>query len=339
MKSKELSVDLRDRIVSRHKSGKGYRKSSAALKVPMSTVASVIRKWKKFETTRTLPRAGRPSKLSDRGRRALVREVTNNPMVTLSELQRSSVERGEPSRRTTISAAIHQSGLYGRVARWKPFLSKRHMAARLEFAKRHLKDSQTVRNNILWSNETKIELFGVNARSQVWRKPGTAHYQANTIPTVKHGGGSIMLWGCFSVAGTGTLVRIKGMMTAAMYRDILDENLLQSALDLRLGRRFIFQQDNDPKHTAKISKEWLQDKSVNVLEWPSQSSDLNPIEHLWRDLKMAVHRLFSSNLMELKRCCKEEWAKLAKDRCAKLVASYSKRLEAVIAAKGASTKY
>lgn len=111
------------------------------------------------------------------------------------------------------------------------------------------------------------------------------------------------------------------------------------ALDLRLGRRFIFQQDNDPKHTAKISKEWLQDNSVNVLEWPSQSPDWNLMEHLWRDLKMAVHRRFPSNLMELERCCKEEWAKLPKDRCAKLVASYSKRLEAVIAAKGASTKY
>ncbi|KAG2471189.1 TCB1 transposase, partial [Polypterus senegalus] len=89
------------------------------------------------------------------------------------------------------------------------------MAARLEFAKRHLKDSQTMRNKILWSDETKIELFGVNARHHVWRKPGTAHHQANTIPTVKHGGGSIMLWGCFSVSGTGRLVRIKGKMTAA----------------------------------------------------------------------------------------------------------------------------
>ncbi|KAG2462687.1 TC1A transposase, partial [Polypterus senegalus] len=333
MKSKELSVDLQDRIVSRHKSGEGYRKRSAALKVPMSTVASITRKWKKFETTRTLPRAGRPSKLSDRGRRALVREVTKNPMVTLSELQKSSVERGEPSRRTTISAAIHQLGLYGRVARRKPLLSKRHMAACLEFAKRHLKDSQTMRNKILWSDETKIELFGVNARRHVWGKPGNAHHQANTIPTVKHTGGSIMLWECFSTAGTGRLVRIKRKMTAAMYRDILDENLLQSALDLRLGRRFILQQGNDPKHTAKISKEWLQDISVNVLEWPSQSPDLNPIEHLWRDLKMAVHRRFPSNLMELERRCKEEWAKLAKDRCAKLVASYSKKLEAVIAAK------
>ncbi|KAK6315320.1 hypothetical protein J4Q44_G00148490 [Coregonus suidteri] len=84
-----------------------------------STVASIILKWNEFGTTKTLPRAGRPAKLSNRGRRALVREVTKNPMVTLTELQSSSVEMGEPSRRTNISAALHQSGLYGRVARQK----------------------------------------------------------------------------------------------------------------------------------------------------------------------------------------------------------------------------
>ncbi|KAK3550789.1 hypothetical protein QTP70_005471 [Hemibagrus guttatus] len=199
-------------------------------------------------------------------RRTLVREVTKNPMVTLNQLQHFSVERGEPCRRTTISAALHQSGLYVRVIRWKPLFSKRHMTAHLEFAKRHLKDSQTMRNKILWSDERKIELFGLNGKCHVWRKPGTAHHLANIIPTVKHGGGSIMLRGCFSAAGTGRLVRMEGKMNAAMYRDILDENLLQSALDLRLGRRFILQQDNDPKHTAKITKEWLRDNSVNVLE-------------------------------------------------------------------------
>jgi hypothetical protein len=85
--------------------------------------------------------------------------VTKNLMVTLTELQTSSVEMGEPSRRTNISAALHQSGLYGRVARWKPLLSKRHMTARLEFAKWHVKDSQTMRNKILWSEcqESRLE--------------------------------------------------------------------------------------------------------------------------------------------------------------------------------------
>ena len=138
MSSKELSAELRDRIVLRHRSGEGYQNISAALKVPKKTVASIILKWKKFGTPKTLPRADRPAKLSNRWRKALVREVTKNPMVTLTDLRSSSVEMGEPSRKTTISASLHQSDLYGRVARQKPLLSKKHMTARLKFATRHL---------------------------------------------------------------------------------------------------------------------------------------------------------------------------------------------------------
>ena len=120
----------------------------------------------------------------------MVREVSRNLMVTLTELQSSSVEKGETSGRTSISAEIHQSGLYGRVARRKLLVSKRHMTARVKFSKRHLKDSLTL---------------GLNAKRHVWRKPGTIH-------TVKHCGGRIMLRGCFSVGGTGRLVRIEAKM-------------------------------------------------------------------------------------------------------------------------------
>ena len=117
---------------------------------------SIIMKLKKF---------GTPKTHSSRGRRALIREVTKNPMVTLTELQSSSVEMGEPSRRTTISAALNQSGFYCKVARRKP-LSKRHMTARLEFAKRQLKDSQTMKNKILWSDECQASHL-----KETWHHP------------------------------------------------------------------------------------------------------------------------------------------------------------------------
>jgi hypothetical protein len=86
-------------------------------------------------------------------------------------------------------------------------------------------------------------------------------------------------------------------------------------------------------------QEWLWDKSLNVLEWHSQSLDLNPIEHLWRDLKIAVQQRSPSILTGLERICIEEWEKLPKYRCANIVASYTRRLKAVIATKGDSTKY
>ena len=86
MKSKELSIKLRDRIVLRQRSGERYQKMSAALKIPKITLASIILKWMKFGTSKTLPTVGRPAKLSNWRRRALVREVTKKPMDTLTEL-------------------------------------------------------------------------------------------------------------------------------------------------------------------------------------------------------------------------------------------------------------
>jgi hypothetical protein len=104
---------------------------------------------------------------------------------------------------------------------------------------------------VLWSDETKIELFGHHEKRYVWRKPITFHHPENNIPIVKHCRGSIMLWGCFSTAGPGKLVRIEGIMDGTKYREVLEGNLFRSSRDWRLGRRFTFQHDNDPNHTNK----------------------------------------------------------------------------------------
>ena len=148
-----------------------------------------------------------------------------------------------------------------------------------------------------------------------------------------------MLWGCFSSAGTGKLVRIEGMMDGTKYRENLEGNLFQFSRNLRLGWRFPFQQDNEPKHTAKATIERFKGKHLNVLEWPSQSPDLNPIENLWYDLKIAVHQQHPFNLKELEQFCLDKLPKIPVARCAKLIETYPKILAAVIAAKGGSTKY
>ncbi len=97
---------------------------------------------------------------------------------------------------------------------YSTYIQRIDVQARLKFTN----DSEENWVKVLWSDETKIQLFGINSTRCVWRRRNAAYDPKNTIPTVKHGGGNIMLWGCFSAKGTGQLHRIKGTMDGAMYR-------------------------------------------------------------------------------------------------------------------------
>ncbi len=119
----------------------------------------------------------------------------------------------------------------------------------------------------------------------------------------------------------------------------VSRDLLPSVRALKMGHGWVFQHDNDPKHTARATKEWLRKKHFKVLEWPSQSPDLNPIENLWRELKLHVAQRQPQNLKDLEKTCMEEWAKIPAAVCANLVKNYRKRLASVIVNKGFCTKY
>ncbi len=115
-----------------------------------------------------------------------------------------------------------------------------------------------------------------------------------------------MLWGCFSAKGTRQL-HFQG-------------RALKPARALKMGCGWVFQRDNDPKHTAKATKEWLKKKLIKVQDWHSQSPDLNPIENLWRELKVRVAKRQPWNLNYLERICKEEWDKIPPEMWENLVA-------------------
>jgi len=239
---------------------------------------------------------------------------------------------------STIKRHLHLAGIHGRRPRKEPLLKKCHKIRPLEFAKELIEEGDGYFKKILWTDESKIELFPKNGLAYVWRHDGDAFKEDYLVPLVKHGGGSIMIWGCFSSAGTGDIAIIEGIMNSEKYQEIWDEKMLPSAHRL-LEHRFTLQQDNNPKHTSRSTKEFFQRKKINVQQWHSQSPDLNPIEMLWGKPKTAVGNCHPSNLKQLAEFCKEEWAKISKDRCKKLVDTYENRLQAVIDAKGGHTKY
>lgn len=127
-----------------------------------------------------------------------------------------------------------------------------------------------------------IEKYWAKQQSLCLMNTGTALHLACTLLSVTHGVSSIMLWGA---AGTGKLVTLEGWTSVAKYMIILQGNVIHSTSKLRPGRQFTFQHDND---LIQPIQHWSGVKSQNVLECLSQSTDLNPINHLWKNLKMEV---------------------------------------------------
>jgi len=179
----------------------------------------------------------------------------------------------------TLSKYLHEQGFYSRVGVRKPFVSEKNRIKRLTWA-RERREWLDEWESVIWSNESKFELFRGNGKRLVWRQPHEKYDVNCLIPTVKSGQQGVMVWGCFTKYNLGPLVKLDGKVTAVVYIDILKNYLLPFLDDLDDQENYLFQEDNAPIHTARIVKSWKEENEVDSIPWPAQSPDLNPIENL-----------------------------------------------------------
>ena len=151
-----------------------------------------------------------------------------------------------------------------------------------------------------------------------------------------------MIWGCISWDGVGRIVKINSIMDKELYISILDEDLQGSLEDVGLTLQdIIFQQDNDPKHKAHITIEWLESHGFKVLPRPATSPDMNLIEHVWDyvENELRKRRPATRNCRELWERVQEAWYSVPNSFIFNLYKGMAKRVAELEDAEGWNTTY
>jgi transposase len=307
--------------------------------IPLSTIYDHIKKLKKNIPLKPLSRPGRPKQLSPKKCRHLGKLVSANKFSTCSEL--ANILNGKHpnlniSKRTVLNE-LHRLNYVSTVPKTIPLLTDLHKQRRIEFAMKYRRQNWS---KVIFSDETTLQMF--RNTQKVFYKAGT---QPPTKPMVKHPY-KVHVWGSFSKKGRIGFFLFTGIMDGALYRKILNENLFDNANSI-MGRHWVFQQDNDPKHTAKDTKKLLLDHCPRQLDWPSNSPDLNPIENLWHILKRRVERKVNELVVKKKSITinifqdiiRKEWEGIEPEIFINLIESMQSRLEQIINGNGNKINY
>jgi transposase len=280
----------------------------------------------------TNKRSGRKPTLTDRDKRHIVRQASSKNVFATEIKTDLSLRVGVRRIQQILSTS---DVLVFTKRQKKPRLTAVHKEARLNWARKYLFSQNW--DKILFSDEKKFNLDGPDGFQSYWhdlRKNSEIRFSRN------FGGGSVMIWGAFSCAGTLPLAWITSTMKSQDYVDMLETSLVEHAEHL-MGPEFIFQHDNAAVHTSKLTKNWFIEKDIEVFEWPSISPDMNPIENLWGIVASKVYghgRQFVT-VESLKKAIQEAWMKIKSETIQKLISSMPRRLLSIIESKGGSTKY
>lgn len=244
----------------------------------------------------------------------------------------------------TLVRYLHAQGFGSYFAAHKPNLTDKQIRERLRWAKERVNWTKEEWRGVVWSDESRFAVEGYDGGARVTRKAGERYNIEHIKSVSKFGQGSVMLWGCFWAGGFGPLVFVDGAMSQDAYVNLLAENFLPWYANLteQEDREFIIQEDRATFLPDGYTTWWRDLHQIRRLDkWPSNSPDLNPMEHVWACLERLIERERGNirNPQQLKATLEEAWRGISLDFCERLVASMQDRCQAVIDAKGGPTKY
>lgn len=308
------------------------------MKISKGTVSKTLRRNRETGRNADRKRSGRLRKTSKRHDNQIITISNANRFETAPKIRaKINARLSSPISVSTVQRRLREAGLFGRVAAKKPLLRPQNKEKRLEFAMQHEDWTIDQWKSVLWSDESKFEIFGSHRRQYVRRKTNEKYKSKCISPTVKHGGGSVLVWGYFSYEGVGELVKIDGIMKKEDYHRILQYSAIPSGVGL-IGYGFSYQHDNDPKHTSKLCSNYLDRKEeegvLQKMIWPPQSPDVNPIELLWEEMDREVRDLKPTSQISMWNCLNEVWNNFPVQKLQKLINRMPRICAAIIKANG-----